>query len=87
MSDEQIPVPFAHSTPDGRQWISTDEYMLLRRAYEQLLNGLRDVYTAAALTGLLANPERIGSAGEYARDALDQAYAVLAERDRKEALE
>ncbi len=84
MSNEQIPVPIAHSTPDGRQWISTDEYMLLRRAYEQLLRGLRDVYAAAALTGLLANPERIGNADEYARDALDQADAVLAERDRKE---
>jgi hypothetical protein len=45
---------------------------------------LRDYFAAAALTGLLANETRSGRADEYARDAWEQADAMLAARERKE---
>ena len=45
---------------------------------------LRSYFAAAALTGLLANPRRKGRADEYARDAFDQADAMLAASERKE---
>ena len=45
---------------------------------------LRDYFAAAAMTALLANPRRTGRADEYARDAWDQADAMLAARERKE---
>jgi len=91
MPQQDIPVPTAHNTPDGRQWVSTDEYMVLRRAYEKLQNYCqavvlthRDRLAEAALTGLLANPERSGRADEYARDSWDQADQMLAARDGRE---
>jgi hypothetical protein len=45
---------------------------------------LRDYFAAAALQGLLASPRRTGRADEYARDAWDQADAMLDARERKE---
>ncbi|MEI8369794.1 MAG: hypothetical protein WCJ31_15270 [Planctomycetia bacterium] len=91
MPQQEIPVPTAHNTPDGRQWVSTDEYMVLRVAYFRLCeendgfrDSLRDRLAEAALTGLLANPERSGHADEYARHSWDQADQMLAARDGRE---
>jgi hypothetical protein len=53
--------------------------------YEQFHGmSLRDYFAAAAMTGLLASPRRTGRADQYARDAWDQADAMLAARERKE---
>lgn len=44
---------------------------------------LRDTFAAAALTGLLASPDRDGSFDAYARDAYLCADAMLAAREGK----
>ena len=46
---------------------------------------LRDYFAAAAMQGLLANPRRTGRHDAYARDAWDQADAMIAARERKES--
>ena len=91
MSDELIPVPIAHNTPDGRQWISTDEYMLLRRAYEQLREennglvcGLRDRFAAAAMQGIIGQSAWCGDVAPVVQAAFTVADAMLAARERKE---
>ena len=96
MSDEQIPIPTAHNTPDGKQWVTTDEYLSLRRAYDQcrqdyadirrqLMDGLRDQFAAAAMQGMLAaswgNPMECQ---RLANDSYRVADAMLAARERKE---
>ena len=45
---------------------------------------LRDYFAAAALTGLIANAERDGSAEDYSKDAYLFADAMLKERQRDE---
>lgn len=44
---------------------------------------LRDQFAMAALTGYLANPNRVGWFGEVAESAYMQADAMMLERDKK----
>ena len=45
----------------------------------------RDLFAAAALAGLLTNPDCDGLAAEFARDAVEHADAMIAELDRRDA--
>ena len=36
--EPSLPIPIAHHTPDGRRWVSADEYLELRAEYSRLKN-------------------------------------------------
>jgi hypothetical protein len=93
MDEQEIPVPTAFTTPDGVQRVTAEEYLTVRRAYDQcrqdyadlrreMREGLRDQFAAAALTGLLGAYWPVGTI--TATEAYKAADAMLAARERKE---
>ena len=98
MADQEIPVPTAFTTPDGVQRVTAEEYLVVRRAYDQcrqdysdlrremreMREGLRDKFAAAALTGLLSVCRGDATADECAKFAYRNADAMLVARERRE---
>ena len=66
---EQIPVPTAHNTPDGKQWVTADEYLSLRVAYSKARNALQQ---AAAAFGCQPDDDA---------DLVEAAKLLVKERD------
>lgn len=65
-----------------------DQIETLAEAYDRAANGrgdytLRDRFAMAALTGILANPGRLGSLSETVRASYEFAAAMLAEREKE----
>jgi hypothetical protein len=92
MKHQEIPVPTAFTTPDGVQRVTAEEYLTVRRAYDQcrqdyadlrreMREGLRDQFAAAAITGLLARENVVPKAASLAYAYADD---MLAARERKE---
>jgi hypothetical protein len=99
MADQEIPVPTAFTTPDGVQRVTAEEYLAVRRAYDQcrqdyenlrreVREGLRDRFAVAAMRELIARPGN----GTVPQDAIaicayQYADAMLAARERREGEE
>lgn len=96
MADQEIPVPTAFTTPDGVQRVTAEEYLSVRRAYDQcrqdyadlrceMREGLRDQFAAAAMQGMYAADYNDNlSVAAIASAAYRQADAMLAARERRE---
>jgi hypothetical protein len=65
---EHIPVPTAHNTPDGKQWVTAEEYLSLRVAYSKARNALQQAAELAFDAGFGSSVE--GFNGECANDHL-----------------
>ena len=93
MAEQEIPVPTVFTTPDGVQRVTAEEYLEVRRAYDQfrqdyadlrseMRESLRDMFAATAMQGLLAAYWVVSENTAY--EAYQMADAMIAARERKE---
>ena len=78
MSEEQIPIPTAHSTPDGKQWVTTDERdAAIREREEAKQRHARECAKCAALADkVIALRARVAELEEQLESVADRAAAA-----------